>query len=140
MENFAEHIAYKQGIYQNAMKATGYHQILIAAGSLNYQFRDDIPVAFSANAYFREWLPLLLHPDSYLLVSPNSDKPTLFLKVVADYWHSAPEALPSAIISAVEVVDYATAGELSKLLSLRGENSFCRTSGGRAGWYDRCGY
>lgn len=84
MNHYAEHITYKYGIYQKAMASTEYGQVIIASGMQDYHFRDDIPVPFTANAYFREWLPLLQYPDCFLLVNRDADKPKLILRVVSE--------------------------------------------------------
>ena len=111
-------------IYHDAMAAGDYSQTIIAAGFQDYHFRDDIPVPFTASAYFREWIPLLTRPDSFLLVSRNSDRPTLFLKVVEDYWHSKPEGLPSEILSAVDVFEYAAFDDLARLIRVDEKTAF----------------
>ncbi|MFT6958180.1 MAG: Xaa-Pro dipeptidase [Halieaceae bacterium] len=124
MDQFNEHIAYKMAIYHEAMAAGDYKQTIIAAGFQGYHFRDDMPVPFTASAYFREWVPLLTRPDSFLLVRRSSDRPTLFLKMVEDYWHSKPEDLPAEILSAVDVVEYTAFDDLARLIRVDEKTAF----------------
>lgn len=133
MNNFAAHINYKLDIYHKAMAATGYAQAIIAAGAQQLRFRDDLPVPFTANAYFREWLPLLQHPDCFLLIGRELDKPVLFLKVVADYWHSAPEPLAAEISAQVEVVEYGVPEDLAGRLPQVENTAFIGSPDARPG-------
>jgi Xaa-Pro dipeptidase len=108
MEFFAEHVSEKLKRYQEAMSACGIDQVIIASGAQQYQFSDDIPLTYVANAYFREWLPLLDRPDCFLVISSSSDKPKLVIKIIADYWHSAAQAIASPIQQAFDIVEYST--------------------------------
>ena len=93
-------------MYLNAIGKNGYEQIVVASGEQGLQFRDDLHLPFFVNAYFREWLPILDRPGCFVRVSCDSDKPQLYLKVVADYWHTSPEPLSEEIVQAFDVIEY----------------------------------
>jgi Xaa-Pro dipeptidase len=113
MQYYPEHIQFKKALYQRALQEAQLDAVVIAAGTTQYCFRDDIHVPFAVSPYFKEFLPLLQHPDCFLLLG-DADKPKLLLKVVADYWHSAPEALPGWIAEQFDVVEYSTDSELAQ--------------------------
>ena len=123
-ELFGPHIEHKVKMHQAGLVANELSAVLIASGEQIYQFRDDIPLNYATNAYFRECLPLLLNPDSFLLIDQQSDQSTLFLKVVADYWHSAPEALAANIAAATNVIEYSDAADLKSKLHLSSGAAF----------------
>jgi len=114
-QQYHEHIKQKCSVYRAAMKLVACDYLLIAAGRTQYRFRDDVNLPFAVNAYFSEFVPLA-QPDCYLLLSSESDMPTLLLKSESDYWHSAPPALGTVYRSALEVIEYSESRQLQKLL------------------------
>ncbi len=118
-ELFRAHLQHKAKIYQEGLASAGLPAVLIASGGEVYQFLDDITLNYASSAYFRECLPLLFNPDSYLLFDQESGQDaTLYLKVVADYWHSAPAQLPSVVTSTVKVVEYSDEADLRTKLKM----------------------
>jgi Xaa-Pro dipeptidase len=85
----ADHVRTLQTRAAAALERAGREHMLIAAGTLKYQFLDDRPYPFCANPHFKAWLPLTAHPDCWLLVSPGA-KPHLFYFQAEDFWHAPP--------------------------------------------------
>jgi Xaa-Pro dipeptidase len=116
---YAKHISEKTGRFQAILAATGFDEIIIAAGDSKTQFADDMDYPFVANPYFREWVPLGKRPGSYLHISSDCDRPRLFLLCVEDIWHTAPQSLPAGFEQGLEIIEYASLPELKKYFSSR---------------------
>jgi len=116
---YAQHVSEKMRRFQAILAATGFDEIVIAAGDSKIQFADDSAYPFIPNPYFREWVPLGKRTGSYLQISANSDTPRLFLLCVEDIWHTAPQGLPPGFERGLEVVEYASIPELKKQLGSR---------------------
>lgn len=112
VELFNHHIEEKYHLFRQILEDTGWEHLLISSGSELVQFRDDMHYPFKVNPYFKEWVPLIRRPNCFLLISEDEPKPKLFLKQVSDYWHSAPESLPEAWCSAMEVRQFADTKDL----------------------------
>lgn len=74
-----------------ALRRAGREHLLIAAGIDKYQFLDDRPYPFNPNPHFKHWLPLLRHPNSWLVITPGK-RPRIIYYQPADYWHVQPAA------------------------------------------------
>jgi len=116
---YAQHLVEKTNRFQAILAATGFDEIIIAAGDSKTQFADDMAYTFVANPYFREWVPLGKRSGSYLQISSNDDRPRLFLLCVEDIWHTAPQSLPGGFEQGLEIVEYASLSELKKHFSFR---------------------
>lgn len=90
-ELFHQHLRTVQKHYADAMQADHYEQILIYAGRAKRQFLDDMEYPFKVNPHFKGWVPLLEHPDSFILYTPGQ-KPTLVYYQPDDFWHRTPQA------------------------------------------------
>ncbi len=89
-EQYANHIKYVAGIYEDALKAleeAGTHAdgVLIHSGIAHYYYHDDRGVTFQAYGHFLHWLHTI-QPNQFILFQPNR-KPIYFRVVPADYWH-----------------------------------------------------
>ena len=62
---------------------------MIFAGDEKTVFRDDQPYPFSAEPYFKAWLPLGDAPGSFLRLVPGQ-RPMLVYKQLEDYWYEPP--------------------------------------------------
>jgi len=113
---YKQHIAEKMTRFQGILEATGYQSILIGSGETKMQFKDDMAYPFTANPYFREWVPLATRASCYLQIKAGASKPQLFLLTVEDIWHTAPESLPKGFEQACEVIEYATTDDIKKQL------------------------
>ena len=118
-ELYVQHLVEKTRRFQAILTATGFDEIIIAAGDSKTQFADDMDYPFVANPYFREWAPLGKRPGSYLQISSSLDRPRLFLLCVEDIWHTAPQSLPAGFEQGLDIVEYASIVELKKHLSSR---------------------
>jgi Xaa-Pro dipeptidase len=88
-ELHADHVRTLQARSAVALERARREHLLIAAGSLRYQFLDDRPYPFCVNPHFKAWLPLTAHPDCWLLITPGA-KPHLFYFQAEDFWHAPP--------------------------------------------------
>jgi Xaa-Pro dipeptidase len=75
---------------EGALEAAGFDGAVIFAGEEQTVFRDDQTYPFSAEPYFKAWLPLTQAPGSFLRLVPGQ-RPMLVYKQVDDYWHEPPE-------------------------------------------------
>ena len=117
MQHYTEHVCAKLAVYREAMQIGGYSNVVIASGSLNYQFRDDLNQPFRASSYFVEWVPLPHRPDCFVLIDSEKDKPTLYLKVANDFWHSAEERVSESIADTFSVREYESDDTVNQILS-----------------------
>ncbi|TQV67250.1 Xaa-Pro dipeptidase [Exilibacterium tricleocarpae] len=115
---YADHIDHKLAIYRTVFENTPWRKIVIHSGSEHMQFLDDLPYPFKVNPYFKEWLPLLDHPEAYLLIEAQGNGPRLLLKQVDDYWHSPAEPPGADITAAFEIDYYQTAQQLQRQLGV----------------------
>ena len=113
---YKQHIAEKMTRFQGILEATGYQSILIGSGETKMQFKDDMAYPFTANPYFREWVPLATRASCYLQIKAGASKPQLFLLTVEDIWHTAPESLPPGFEQSFEIIEYETVDEVKKCL------------------------
>ena len=90
-ELYREHLQTLQQRSERALELAGFDHLLIAAGTLRYQFLDDRPYPFAINPHFKAWLPLTEHADSWLAITPG-EKPRLIYYQPDDYWHLPPSA------------------------------------------------
>lgn len=90
---YAAHLAEQQARTEHALQRGGYDALLIASGIEKFAFLDDRPYVFQTNPHFKLWVPLVQHPDSWLVIRPGH-KPRLVYCQPEDYWH-VPPAAPS---------------------------------------------
>ena len=87
---YIEHIHRQQTLAERLCQRFDLDYLLIASGTLVRHFADDRTFSFKVNPFFKQWLPLTEHSDSYLLVVPGQ-KPTLFLHQPDDIWEQWPD-------------------------------------------------
>jgi len=80
--------------HQSLLEQYAFEHLIIPSGEPIYVFQDDHTYPFKTSAYFKWFVPLTNHPNSYLSI-PQSGKPTLIYYLPKDYWHAVPE-LPDA--------------------------------------------
>lgn len=90
---YAAHLAEQQRRTEHALQRGGYDALVIASGIEKFAFLDDRPYVFQTNPHFKLWVPLVQHPDSWLVIRPGQ-KPRLIYCQPEDYWH-VPPAAPS---------------------------------------------
>lgn len=88
---YGQHLAEQQRRSEHALQRSGHDALLIASGIEKFAFLDDRPYVFQPNPHFKAWVPLVQHPDSWLLVRPGH-KPRLVYCQPEDYWHVPPSA------------------------------------------------
>lgn len=100
---YARHLAEQQRRAEHALGKGGYDALLIASGVEKFAFLDDRPYAFQTNPQFKLWVPLIQHPDSWLIIRPGH-KPRLIYCQPEDYWHVPPAAPSGFWVEHVELV------------------------------------
>lgn len=76
--------------YDQALEASGYDTVAIAAGSPQRIFLDDMDYPFKANPHFKHWLPVTDNPHSFVIYTPG-EKPVLLFYRPVDFWHKPPD-------------------------------------------------
>ncbi len=76
-----------------ALAACEFDRLAIYSGRPGVQFLDDQAYPFKINPHFKQWVPLVDAPDSWLVIEPGA-RPRLIFLQPADYWHRPPD-LPS---------------------------------------------
>lgn len=89
--HYADHIAAVSRNFDIALRAAGYEQVALFAGSHHVAFLDDYEYPFKVNPQFKYWLPLAHAHDSFILYTPGR-KPVLVYYQPDDYWYLPPEA------------------------------------------------
>ena len=74
-----------------ALEAAGRDSLAIAAGSPLTRYLDDLDYPYVAHPAFKQWVPLLDAPGSWIVYTPG-EKPLLVFLQPNDYWHVVPEA------------------------------------------------
>lgn len=74
-----------------ALDAGGFDHLVIGSGRAGYRFLDDMPNPYFVSPQFKAWLPLLRHPDCWIIHTPGN-KPILAYYQPDDYWHETPAA------------------------------------------------
>lgn len=112
---YLQHVSKKTQRFQEFCSELQLTGILISSGQQQIQFMDDMAYPFKANVYFKEWLPLVKRYNSFLYV-PVSGKPSLYLDVAEDIWHTAPQSLPQGWQAAFEINEFDTLPDMGNLL------------------------
>jgi Xaa-Pro dipeptidase len=86
---YGAHIGIMDRRLEEALKAASFDGAVIFAGDVKPVFRDDQTYPFSAEPYFKAWLPLTDAPGSFLRLVPGQ-RPMLVYKQVDDYWYEPP--------------------------------------------------
>ncbi|MEM9058102.1 MAG: Xaa-Pro dipeptidase [Pseudomonadota bacterium] len=73
-----------------ALEASGFARVVLHSGASRLLYMDDNATPFRANPPFKAWVPLVSHPDCYVVYKPGR-KPALIYYQPADYWHSVPQ-------------------------------------------------
>jgi Xaa-Pro dipeptidase len=87
---YGPHLAIMERRLEEALAAAGYDGAVIFAGDEQVVFRDDQTYPFSAEPYFKAWLPLTHAPGSFVRLVPGQ-RPMLVYRQVEDFWYEPPE-------------------------------------------------
>ena len=83
---YARHLQTIAGRWEAALDRAGFDAAVIGAGCELFRHRDDTCHPFRPDPYFVQWIPLLRHPASRIVVTPGK-KPELLIFRTDDYWH-----------------------------------------------------
>ena len=85
-KRYGRHLEVLAARWADALAATGFDAVLLAAGApRNYLF-DDCAPPFRPNPHFAQWFPHGRCEHALLLIAPG-ERPRLFFPQPADYWH-----------------------------------------------------
>lgn len=85
------HIQQLVSDYQTLLAEYGFDHLVIGSGEQEYYYLDDIPVFFRSNPQFAAVVPLVRHPNCYIVI-PLQGKPSVIYFQPFDYWHVVPSA------------------------------------------------
>jgi Xaa-Pro dipeptidase len=88
---YPAHLATAQRRAETALERVGREHLVIAAGTAQYRFLDDMTYPFHVSPQFKAWLPVTRAPGSWIVVTPGR-RPKLIYLQPHDYWHVVPEA------------------------------------------------
>lgn len=103
MSTYTQHLTLLQTQAEQALARCGFDALLIASGVEKFAFLDDRPYLFAPNPHFKHWLPLVNHPDSWLLIRPGH-KPRVVYYQPDDFWHVPPADPSGEWLEHVELV------------------------------------
>ena len=88
---YRQHLAIVQNRADAALQRGGFDHLVIPSGTVHYQAFDDRDYPYAVNPQFKQWVPLLDAPGSWIVYTPGA-KPVLVFLQPNDYWHVVPEA------------------------------------------------
>jgi Xaa-Pro dipeptidase len=88
---YAAHVREWSDRFTVALEAARFDALVIFSGPELTAFRDDSTYPFSAEPYFKTWLPLSQHPGSAIRFVPG-EKPRLIYFQDDSFWHAPPAA------------------------------------------------
>lgn len=112
---FSNHFASRLQLAESLLVEHSLEQLLIFSGSSKSRFRDDQQLPFTANPYFRRWLPLPQHLNCALLIRLGH-KPRLYYFNPTDYWHLSAGSPQGFWVDCVEVVEITTLEQIGSEL------------------------
>ncbi len=110
---FASHFATQLQLAESLMAEQSLEQLLIFSGSPKTLFRDDQQAPFTANPYFRRWLPLPQHANCALLIRPGQP-PRLYYYKSTDFWYLSVGTPQGFWTGCVEILEIETLAQMSK--------------------------
>jgi len=105
-----------------ALLAGGYDHLVIGSGRAVYRFLDDMPSPYFVSPQFKAWLPLLRHPDCWIIHTPGS-KPILAYYQPDDYWHETPAAPAGYWVEHFDIRVISEPAQAVKLLPATGRSA-----------------
>jgi Xaa-Pro dipeptidase len=91
---YTAHVTMLKMRHDIALAESKFDHVLIASGSLHYQFLDDMPYPFKVNPHFKNWVPVVDNPNCFVLYTPGMKGKLIYHQPV-DYWHKV-AGTPSA--------------------------------------------
>lgn len=88
---YADHLDTLRDRADKTLALAGFDSLVIAAGMPLRKFLDDQDQPFIVSPPFKQWLPLVDAPGSWVVYTPGH-KPKLIFLQPRDYWHVVPDA------------------------------------------------
>lgn len=101
--NYTSHLEVLQRRAETALERFGFDALLLSAGKLKYAFLDDRPYPFVASPHFKQWVPLIEHPGSWVVVVPGR-RPKVIVVMPDDFWDRPPSTPSGSWTNEVELV------------------------------------
>jgi len=98
-----------------AITDTPFRHVIISSGAIKDRRMDDNPFPFKTNPYFCRWLPLLDHPNCYLIYTLDK-KPVLVYFQEIDFWYKSAELPSSFWVNYFEIIIVNSMDEINKHL------------------------
>ena len=86
---FKDHLDTRLAEWRQALDRRGYTGAAIFSGAEQFRFRDDQPIPFGANPYFKGLIPLTAHANCCIIIAPRG-KPILLYWRADDFWLQPP--------------------------------------------------
>jgi Xaa-Pro dipeptidase len=102
-----------------ALAASEFDSVVIFAGVENRRFRDDLPFPYSAEPYFKAWLPFGDRPGSALKITPGK-RPILVEFRDEGFWHATPREPEGYWVEHFDIRQADTEAGVLRELSLNG--------------------
>jgi len=112
---YQDHIATLQQRSATILERQNLDALIIHSGQLKMAFLDDHSYPFKANPHFKHWLPLVSHPNCWLIVN-GRDKPQLIFYRPDDFWHKVPDEPTDFWVDSVEIRYLQRKDQLASLL------------------------
>ena len=113
-KNYYSHLNRLKDESNQLLENTKAKYIIIFSGIHHYPYMDDNSYPFKANPYFIRWLPLLRHPNCYIIHELDK-KPKLIYFQEKNFWHKTVEDPNSYWVKFFEIK---IVHELDKITSL----------------------
>ncbi len=120
---YPQHLQTLERRTSRALQNARCDRLIIAAGRPHVMFLDDQDYPFKVNPHFKQWIPLLDAPHSWLIIEPGT-KPTLVFVQPSDYWHQPPQTPSGYWIEPTIVRIARDAAEAAAMLPRAGRNAF----------------
>ena len=100
---YTAHVTIQKLRHDRALLDTEFEHVAVFAGTLHYQFLDDMPYSFKVNPHFKCWVPVTDNPNCWVIYTPNL-KPKLIYWQPVDYWHKVAEKPTDAWVEKFDLV------------------------------------
>jgi Xaa-Pro dipeptidase len=120
---YAEHLQTLQQRASLALQNAHCDRLIIAAGRPHGIFLDDQDYPFKINPHFKQWIPLLDAPYSWLIIE-SGIKPTLVFVQPSDYWHQPPQTPSGYWTEHIDIRIVRDAAEAIAMLPSTGRSAF----------------
>lgn len=113
--SYKAHIQTMQTRTREALTRESIDGLVIHSGQGKRLFLDDNHYPFHPNPHFKAWVPLVNHPNCWLIVN-GVDKPKLVFYQPDDFWHAVPDDPSAFWVEEFEILFLRQAKLVEKLL------------------------